>query len=67
MLFATQIEPDFTEKDEDELDEFTDQLYNQLGISGIHPLEAEIIKDRIRRRIARMSIEKRFRLLAYLR
>ncbi len=55
------------EIDEEELDQFTNILYRRLGFTGVNPLEAEMIKDRIRRRIARMSIEKRFRLLAYLR
>ena len=47
--------------------QFTNIFYSKLGLTGVNPLEAEMIKDRIRRRISRMSIEKRFRLLAYLR
>lgn len=35
VLFGTQIEPDYTEEEQEELDEFTDQLYSQLGITGV--------------------------------
>ena len=67
VLFATQIEPDYTEEEEDELDEFTDQLYNQLEITGVDPFMEEILKARLRRRIARLDADERIRLLMYLR
>lgn len=57
MPFASQIEPDYSLEDEaGEVDEFeleylTDIMYRRLGIKGIHPIQREIIKDRIRQRL----------------
>lgn len=67
MPFASQIEPDYTEEDEAGLDEFVDQLYNQLETVGVDPFMEEILKSRLRRRIARMDENERIRLLMYLR
>jgi hypothetical protein len=65
--FTSQMEPDDTEEDEAELDEFVDQLYDQLEIVGVDPFMEEILKSRLRRRIARMDANERLRLLMYLR
>jgi len=62
-----QIRPDDPEEDEEQLDEYIDQLYNQLGITGVHPLIEETLKTRLRRRIARLDADERIRLLMYLR
>jgi hypothetical protein len=35
VLFASQIEPDLAEEDEEQFDEYIDQLYSQLGITGV--------------------------------
>jgi len=35
VLFASQIEPDYTEEDEEQLNEYIDQLYSQLEITGV--------------------------------
>ncbi len=76
LPFSTYIEEPYPEDEpeeelnDDELDEldfFVNVVYGKLGVTGIHPMAAEMIKDRIRRKLARMSEEKRFRLLAYLR
>jgi hypothetical protein len=72
VLFATQIEPDYDEEPEldeedwEQIDDFVDQLYSKLGITGIHPIAREAIKDRIRRKLLRLSTENQLRLLAYL-
>jgi hypothetical protein len=62
-----QIRPDDPEEEEDELDEFTDQLYNQLGIADVHPFVEDALKARLRRRIARLDADERIRLLMHLR
>jgi hypothetical protein len=67
VLFASQIEPDLTEEDEEQLDEYIDQLYSQLGITRVHPLIEETLKARLRRRIARLDADERIRLLMALR
>jgi len=67
VLFASQIEPDYTEEEQEELDEYIEQLYSQLGITGVHPLIEEPLKARLRRRIARLDADERIRLLMALR
>lgn len=67
VLFAAQIEPDYTEEEEDELDNFTDQLYSQLGITGVNPYVKDILKARLRRRLARLDAQTRLLLLMELR
>lgn len=67
VLFGTQIEPDYTEEEQEELDEFTDQLYSQLGITGVHPFIEENLKSRLRRRLTRLDADERIRLLMALR
>ena len=62
-----QIEPDLTEEDEEQLDEYIDQLYSQLGITGVDPFMEENLKARLRRRIARLDADERIRLLMYLK
>jgi len=61
-----QIRPDDPEEDEDELDDFTDQLYNQLGITGVHPFVEEALRARLKRRLARLGVDDQIRLLMYL-
>jgi hypothetical protein len=61
------MEPDYVEEDEDELDNFTDQLYNQLEITGVHPLIEETLKARLKRRLARLDVDQQLRLLMHLR
>jgi hypothetical protein len=61
------MEPDYSLEDEAELDAFIDQVYNQLDIVGVDPFMEEILKTRLRRRIARMDENERIRLLMYLR
>jgi hypothetical protein len=67
VLFASQIEPDYPEEEQEELDEFTDQLYSQLEITDVHPFVEDALKSRLRRRIARLDADERIRLLMYLR
>jgi len=51
----------------EQLDEYIDQLYSQLEITGVHPFIEETLKARLRRRIARLDADERIRLLMYLR
>ncbi len=62
-----QIRPDDPEEDEYELDEFVDQLYDQLEIVGVDPFMEEILKARLKRRLARLDADERIRLLMALR
>lgn len=55
------------EQDEDEINEFEDQLYNQLEITGVNPFVEETLKTRLKRRLARLDADERIRLLMYLR
>lgn len=50
-----------------ELDEFIEQVYNELGLTDAGPIEEQILKARLRRRIARLGADQRIRLLMYLR
>jgi len=65
-LYATQFIPDRTEEEEEELDEFTDQVYSQLGIRVLHPVVEDKLKARLRRRLARLDPDQWIRLLRYL-
>jgi len=67
MPFASQVEPALTEEDMVELDDLADQIYNQLEPVGINPFMEEILKARLRRRIARLDADERMRLLMALR
>jgi len=62
-----RIRPDDPEEDEGRLDEYIDQLYSQLGITGVHPSIEDALKARLRRRIARLDADERIRLLMALR
>jgi hypothetical protein len=62
-----QIRPDDPEEDEDELDEFIDQLYSQLGITDVHPFIEETLKARLRCRVARLDADDQIRLLMHPR
>lgn len=66
-ITGAQIEPDDSEEDEADLDQFTDQVYSQLGITGVNPFMEDVLKTRLRRRMARSDADERIRLLMYLR
>jgi len=51
----------------EELDEFVDQLYSQLGITGVHPFIEETLKARLKRRLTRLDVDQQLRLLMHLR
>ncbi|MFH0848707.1 MAG: hypothetical protein V1857_04325 [archaeon] len=44
-----------------------DQVYSQLGITGVHPFVEEALNARLKRRLARLDVDDQIRLLMYLR